>query len=145
MPRTARVEIPSLLQHVIVRGIDKRDIFLKDDRQIQPGRGGACSFVPLKYKNIYMEVNKNYETSFHSVKRNGKKIEYEEGSLFAAPLFVSCYCFQSASSIFLAIKNPGIVTDSRSGEDFSGDCIQIIAFTGDACKQIFQTNFAGEK
>lgn len=30
--------------------------------------------------------------------------------------------------IFLwAIKNPGIVTDSRSGEDFSGGCIQMIA------------------
>jgi putative transposase len=31
MPRTARLDIPGLLQHVIVRGIEKRDIFLKDD------------------------------------------------------------------------------------------------------------------
>lgn len=31
MPRTARLDIPGLLQHVIVRGIEKRDIFLDDD------------------------------------------------------------------------------------------------------------------
>jgi REP element-mobilizing transposase RayT len=31
MPRTARIDIPSLLQHVIVRGIERRDIFLDDD------------------------------------------------------------------------------------------------------------------
>ena len=30
MPRTARIDIPGLLQHVIVRGIEKRDIFLDD-------------------------------------------------------------------------------------------------------------------
>lgn len=34
MPRTARLDIPNLLQHVIVRGIERRDIFLHDgDRQ----------------------------------------------------------------------------------------------------------------
>ena len=34
MPRTARLDIPGLLQHVIVRGIENRDIFLDDqDRQ----------------------------------------------------------------------------------------------------------------
>jgi hypothetical protein len=43
---------------------------------------------------------------------------------------------------FWAIKNHGIVTDSRSGEDFSGGCMQKIAFTGGTCKQIFQINFA---
>ena len=32
MPRTARLDIPVLLQHVIVRGIEKRDIFLTDFR-----------------------------------------------------------------------------------------------------------------
>ena len=31
MPRTARIDIPGLLQHVIVRGIERRDIFLDDD------------------------------------------------------------------------------------------------------------------
>ena len=31
MPRTARIDIPGLLQHVIVRGIERRDIFLNDD------------------------------------------------------------------------------------------------------------------
>jgi putative transposase len=31
MPRTARLDIPGLLQHVIVRGIEKRDIFLDDE------------------------------------------------------------------------------------------------------------------
>lgn len=31
MPRTARIDIPGLLQHVMVRGIEKRDIFLDDD------------------------------------------------------------------------------------------------------------------
>ena len=31
MPRTARLDIPDILQHVIVRGIEKRDIFLGDD------------------------------------------------------------------------------------------------------------------
>ena len=31
MPRTARIDIPDLLQHVIVRGIERRDIFLDDD------------------------------------------------------------------------------------------------------------------
>lgn len=34
MPRAARLDMPGLLQHVIVRGIEKRDIFLDDrDRQ----------------------------------------------------------------------------------------------------------------
>jgi len=34
MPRSARLDIPGLLQHVIVRGIEKRDIFLEDgDRE----------------------------------------------------------------------------------------------------------------
>jgi REP element-mobilizing transposase RayT len=34
MPRTARLDIPGLLQHVIIRGIEKTDIFLDDkDRQ----------------------------------------------------------------------------------------------------------------
>lgn len=34
MPRTRRIDIPELLQHVIVRGIEKRDIFLEDaDRE----------------------------------------------------------------------------------------------------------------
>ncbi|MFZ3208558.1 MAG: transposase, partial [Geobacteraceae bacterium] len=34
MPRHARLDIPGLLQHVIVRGIERRDIFLDDqDRQ----------------------------------------------------------------------------------------------------------------
>jgi len=31
MPRTARIDIPGLLQHVIVRGVERRDIFLDDD------------------------------------------------------------------------------------------------------------------
>ncbi len=31
MPRTARLDIPGLLQHVIVRGIEKRDLFLEDE------------------------------------------------------------------------------------------------------------------
>lgn len=31
MPRTARLDIQGLLQHVIVRGIERRDIFLNDD------------------------------------------------------------------------------------------------------------------
>lgn len=31
MPRTARIDIPGLLQHVIVRGIERRNIFLDDD------------------------------------------------------------------------------------------------------------------
>jgi putative transposase len=31
MPRTARLDMPGLLQHVIVRGIERRDIFLDDD------------------------------------------------------------------------------------------------------------------
>lgn len=30
MPRSARIDFPNLLQHVIVRGIEKRDIFLGD-------------------------------------------------------------------------------------------------------------------
>jgi len=30
MPRAARLDIPGLLQHVIVQGIEKRDIFLDD-------------------------------------------------------------------------------------------------------------------
>lgn len=34
MPRNARIDIPGLLQHVIVRGIEKRDIFVDDtDKQ----------------------------------------------------------------------------------------------------------------
>jgi putative transposase len=34
MPRNARIDIPGLLQHVIVRGIEKRPIFLDDqDRE----------------------------------------------------------------------------------------------------------------
>jgi len=31
MPRTARLDIPNLLQHVIVRGIERRDIFIDDN------------------------------------------------------------------------------------------------------------------
>jgi putative transposase len=30
MPRSARLDMPGLLQHVIVRGIEKRDIFFED-------------------------------------------------------------------------------------------------------------------
>ena len=34
MPRTARLDLPGLLQHVMVRGIERRDIFLDDaDRE----------------------------------------------------------------------------------------------------------------
>lgn len=31
MPRSARIDIPGLLQHVIVRGIERRDIFVDED------------------------------------------------------------------------------------------------------------------
>ena len=31
MPRTARLDFPGLLQHVIVRGINRQDIFLGDE------------------------------------------------------------------------------------------------------------------
>jgi REP element-mobilizing transposase RayT len=31
MSRTARIDIPNLQQHVIVRGIERRDIFADDD------------------------------------------------------------------------------------------------------------------
>src|SRR6185369_9058246 len=31
MPRSSRIDIPNLLQHVIVRGIERRDIFLSND------------------------------------------------------------------------------------------------------------------
>ncbi len=31
MPRSARIDIPGLLHHVIVRGIERSDIFLDDD------------------------------------------------------------------------------------------------------------------
>ena len=42
MPRKARIDIPGLLQHVIVRGIERRDIFLdNDDRRIIVGRFSA--------------------------------------------------------------------------------------------------------
>ncbi|RJX19977.1 MAG: transposase, partial [Desulfobulbus sp.] len=35
MPRSARIDMPGLLQHVIVRGIERRDIFLEDsDRSL---------------------------------------------------------------------------------------------------------------
>ena len=34
MPRTARIDIPNLLQHVIVRDIEKRDIFTSDDDRL---------------------------------------------------------------------------------------------------------------
>jgi putative transposase len=34
MPRIARLDLPGLLQHVIIRGIEKREIFLDDrDRE----------------------------------------------------------------------------------------------------------------
>ena len=35
MPRAARIDIPNLLQHVIVRGIEKRDIFTSDDDRLE--------------------------------------------------------------------------------------------------------------
>jgi REP element-mobilizing transposase RayT len=39
MPRLARLDITGLLQHVIVRGIERRDIFIDDiDRQNFVGR-----------------------------------------------------------------------------------------------------------
>jgi len=31
MPRTARIDIPGLLQHDIVRGIERTEIFLDDE------------------------------------------------------------------------------------------------------------------
>ncbi len=34
MPRSSRIDIPDILQHVIVRGIEKRDIFLGDDDRL---------------------------------------------------------------------------------------------------------------
>ncbi len=34
MPRSSRIDIPNLLQHVIVRGIEKRDIFISDDDRL---------------------------------------------------------------------------------------------------------------
>jgi hypothetical protein len=34
MPRQPRIDIPGLLQHVIIRGIERRDIFITDaDRE----------------------------------------------------------------------------------------------------------------
>ena len=42
MPRLARLDIPGLLQHVIVRGIERRDIFNDDhDRQLFVARFAA--------------------------------------------------------------------------------------------------------
>ena len=42
MPRQARLDIPGLLQHVIVRGIERSDIFLDDDdRERFVGRFGS--------------------------------------------------------------------------------------------------------
>jgi hypothetical protein len=32
MPRSARLDMPGLLQHVIVRGIERRKIFLDDKK-----------------------------------------------------------------------------------------------------------------
>ena len=34
MPRASRIDMPNLLQHVIVRGIEKRDIFTNDDDRL---------------------------------------------------------------------------------------------------------------
>ena len=34
MPRASRIDLPNLLQHVIVRGIEKRDIFTSDDDRL---------------------------------------------------------------------------------------------------------------
>ena len=34
MPRTARIDIPGVLYHVIVRGIERRDIFLDDEDRL---------------------------------------------------------------------------------------------------------------
>ena len=34
MPRSSRIDIPNLLQHVIVRGIEKRDIFTSDNDRL---------------------------------------------------------------------------------------------------------------
>jgi REP element-mobilizing transposase RayT len=42
MPRAARIDIPHLLQQVIVRGIEKRDMFLDDtDRTLFVNRLGS--------------------------------------------------------------------------------------------------------
>ena len=42
MPRTARLDIPGVLQHVIVRGIERRNIFLDDqDRSLFLARFSA--------------------------------------------------------------------------------------------------------
>ncbi|MFQ6079592.1 MAG: transposase [Thermodesulfobacteriota bacterium] len=47
MPRAARLDVPGLLQHVIVRGIEKRDIFLDD----QDRRSFLRRFSKLLQKN----------------------------------------------------------------------------------------------
>jgi REP element-mobilizing transposase RayT len=44
MPRTSRLDIPGLLYHVIVRGIERRPIFRDDrDRTFFVDRFAACA------------------------------------------------------------------------------------------------------
>ncbi len=61
MPRLARLDIAGLLQHVIVRGIERRDIFKDEhDRQLfverllslLPETGGRCYQI-----TCYVELN----------------------------------------------------------------------------------------
>ena len=50
MPRLARLDSPGLLQHIIARGIERRDIFLsKDDYQ---------AFLRRLEKSLQKEPNK---------------------------------------------------------------------------------------
>jgi putative transposase len=47
MPRTARLDVTGILQHVIFRGIEKRDIFLDD--------GDRRSFL-ARFSNLLLET-----------------------------------------------------------------------------------------
>jgi REP element-mobilizing transposase RayT len=69
MPRSARIDIPDLLQHVIVRGIEKRDIFLGDDDRLDFVRrfsallestGTKCLAWALMTNHIHLLLRHRY-------------------------------------------------------------------------------------
>jgi len=45
MPRASRLYMPDLLQHVIVRGIERRDIFLEKKLMLSSFHGSSDSYM----------------------------------------------------------------------------------------------------
>jgi REP element-mobilizing transposase RayT len=102
MPRTARLDIPGLLQHVIVRGIEKRPIFLDDeDRTAFVERfstllvetGTQCYAWALMTNHFHLLIVPQRETLAHFMRRllTGYVVTFNRRHSRAGHLFQNRY------------------------------------------------------